>query len=83
MVSGRAKLQGQAGRARFGQSLVYILELTTGECVGYGVPSFANRAALGQKAFAAPLVPIDRVEFRNVQIRPQGADAPGGQAAQR
>ncbi|MCE9548004.1 MAG: hypothetical protein K8T25_21230 [Planctomycetia bacterium] len=68
MVTGIADLQRGARNERMGRALVYVADINTGVCVAYGVPSTVAKTALGFQA-AAPLVPVDRVEFRTTQIR--------------
>lgn len=68
MVSGIADLQRGAGNQRMSRAVVYVAELNSGICVAYGVPSVQAKTALGFQS-AAPLMPVDRLEFRTVKVR--------------
>jgi hypothetical protein len=73
MVTGEAAFQRAAG-IRFAQSAIYVMELTTGRCAAYAIPSISGRTSLVTQTFAMPLHPLDRVEFRQVKLRPTGAE---------
>lgn len=75
MVSGQIEFPRLAGR-RFGQSAIYVMEMTTGRCMAYGLPEVENRESNAKRTFPAlPLQPLDRVEFRKVKVRPGAAEA--------
>lgn len=69
MVTGMADLQRTAGaQQRMGRAVVYVAELNSGICIAYAVPSVPPKANVGFQA-AAPLVLVDRLQFRTVKIR--------------
>lgn len=68
MVTGRAALQRGANVARIGTSVVYVCEVSSGRVMAYGVPWVPGRAALGN-IIKAELVPLDGVQFRDVELR--------------
>ena len=71
MVTGVAELR--SGRNRYGDSLIYVAELDSGKVVAYGVPSLASggrRAGNStSKSGPAPLIKLDQVEYRTVNVR--------------
>ena len=78
LVTGQADMPRQGNTAPIGQCAAYVMEVTSGKCVAYAVPLPVNRKSSTQD-FSYPLVPIDRVEFRQVQVRAQGqANIKGG-----
>jgi hypothetical protein len=68
MVTGHSAYQTHAG-ARYGQSTIYITELNSGQCNAYAVQSFTNRKSANQK-IQGNFLPLDRVDFRQAQVRP-------------
>lgn len=68
MVTGRADLRRGAAPTQIGDSVVYVCEVNSGKMVAYGTPWVPGRQALGAQTKTA-LVPLDRVEFREVKIR--------------
>lgn len=71
LVTGDTAYQTQAG-ARYGQSTIYVTELNSGQCNAYAVQSFTNRKSSKQMLQGA-ILPLDHVEFRQVQVRPGAA----------
>lgn len=73
MVSGMARIVPRGGAMQRGiQSALYIAELTTGQINAYGLmwnPQWGQAA----QPVPAQILPIDKVQFRQQVIRPQGA----------
>lgn len=68
IVTGQAKLRRGTGATQVGESVVYVCEVNSGKMIAYGIPWVPERQALGANTKTA-LVPLDGVEFRNVQLR--------------
>jgi len=79
MVTGFAEFQQQAGGLRLGNSVIYVMELESGQCVAYAVPANPGRQALAGQHIVGEIEVLDRVQFRKVQVRPgAGVAAPAG-----
>lgn len=70
MVTGINQTRRGAGAAQISSSVVYVAEITTGQCAAYGIPWIP-----GVRASGAPikntLIPLDMVRFRAV-VAPTG-----------
>lgn len=71
MVTGINQTRRGAGAAQISSSILYVAEITTGQCAAYGLPWLP-----GVRATGAPvkntLVPLDMVRFRAVVAPPSG-----------
>ena len=71
LVSGVNQFRKQAGNLQFGNSVIYVAELTSGKVAAYGIPWQRNVRNSAQPV-KAPLTLLDLLEFRNVQLRGNG-----------
>ncbi len=69
MVAGQASFPRQANRT-WAQSALYVVELTSGKCVAYGLPTAQGRLSIARQEFRRELLPLDDTGFRKIQ--PQG-----------
>ena len=71
MVTGMNQSRRGSGAVQLGNSVIYVAEVTTGQCAAYGLPWIP-----GARANMAPvrnaLVPLDMVKFRAVVAAPTG-----------
>jgi hypothetical protein len=68
MVTGGAALPTQAGGKRMGNSVVYVVEVTTGRAVAYGIPwvsGAGSRPPVGKSG----LIRLDVAQFRAASVR--------------
>ncbi|MDH3719064.1 MAG: hypothetical protein OES79_13180 [Planctomycetota bacterium] len=72
MVAGQASFQRQANRT-LAQSALYVVELSSGKCVAYALPTSQGRLAAARQEFHRELLPLDETGFRNVQVRGKAA----------
>ncbi|MEK6250171.1 MAG: hypothetical protein N2C12_18445 [Planctomycetales bacterium] len=68
MATGLTAFNSQTGR-RYGQSVIYVTEINSGQCIAYALQDYQNRKSANQK-IQGNLIPMDQVEFRQVSIRP-------------
>ncbi len=68
MVAGQASFQRQASRT-LAQSALYVVELSTGKCVAYALPTAQGRLAAARKTFHSELLPLDETSFREGPLR--------------
>ena len=65
LVSGSAKLTTTTGAAKMAPSVVYVMEVSSGTCLVYGIPA-------APKGPQSPFVAITSVKMRTVAVRPGG-----------
>ena len=70
MVTGRVLLQQQARPAPFAESVVYVLELSTGICIPYTAEYPRGRITF--KDYEKKLLRLQPFDFRKVKIRGEG-----------
>jgi hypothetical protein len=70
MTTGLAQLRRipGAGNVQPGAAVVYVAELSTGQCVAYAVPWNSAASRGGATQFSA-LVPLDKIQFRTAAVR--------------
>lgn len=74
MVTGRASFQRQANKT-LAQSALYVIELNSGKCVAYALPTSLGRLAANRQPISRELLPLDEVAFRNIRVRAKVAPA--------
>lgn len=67
MATGLSAFNSQTGR-RYGQSVIYVTEINSGQCIAYSLQDYQNRKSTNQK-IQGKMIPLDQVEFRKVSIR--------------
>ena len=68
LVTGGAALPTLPGGKRLGNSVVYVVEVTTGRTAAYGIPwvsGSSSRPAIG----TSPLIKLDVAQFRGAAVR--------------
>ena len=71
MITGISQTPRGGGAARMSHAVVYVAEITTGQCAVYGIPWLPSARAAGQP-IKNNLVPLDMVRFRTVVAAPGG-----------
>ena len=79
MVAGQAEFQRQANQT-LAQSALYVVELTSGKCVAYALPTSRGRPAVARQKFNRELLPLDEIAFRQVRLRANAPPAAANRA---
>jgi len=76
MVTGTSDLTrgGRGGNVVPSRSIVYVAEVTSGQCGVYALPCNANAHNAGQVTPLAQLVPITGFKFRNATAKGKSSD---------
>jgi hypothetical protein len=69
MVTGGAALPTLPGGKRMGNSVVYIVEVTSGRAVAYAIPWVSGTSARGGPIGTSPLIKLDVAQFRGAAVR--------------
>ena len=76
MVSGLSDLTrgGRGGNVVPSRSIIYVAEITSGQCAAYAMQCNANAHNAGQVTPPAQLVPIAGFKFRNASAKGKSSD---------
>jgi len=74
MVTGQASFQRQTNKT-LAQSALYVIELSSGKCVAYALPTSIGRLGANRQPISRELLPLDEVVFRNIRVHTNVAPA--------